>query len=729
MKHSLSQELDRILSLYGIDEGFYVLAIHSFIESYTHSFDEEIQYSPTFSDKLKLLSILLGHDTSIGKPEVIWRLCQEHRCTNEVRHCFSRLSGDEAVGATKNFLDFCSFAGISDRTLEKFERNLSVWRDRSFTVEQQRELIQLRVAVRRLQEENSRLQEQPLTTDAETLEALQQKANTALADNRKLKKQLEAVKDKDALQRRKLFEAREQERKLKNQLQGLQGQKQYIAYLQRYSTYSRTRADYERSTMILSEQQRMVCSRIREHGDYLIRGGAGTGKTLVLIHAFIDQITQQRTGLGLLEEEPERFVLLTYTHTLVKFDRYLSSILKPGGQLTIQNIDAFLLERLHLIDPAYRMNYRRVSEAAEAAAFDFIGTKELEAEIETAIFGRALTRETYLHDPKARRGMKGKFTEQQKQLIWELSEQVRTQMVSEKGFSKEFGRLFLYEQLVEQPELRQRMMVRRIFIDELQDLAPVDLMLLKTLSQAGLVMAGDDRQSIYYSGMSFRQQGLDIVGRSHALTGNHRNTRQIHMLSELYRQKTSVQTSSFEESHSFREGPAVELWQRKNSEQLLGILSERIRFFLDVLGYAPENIGILAPDRKALTEIGKGLTRMELPFCDIHEYAFQFEETEGIRISTCHSAKGVEFAVVMLILPSITVSSRLAPDAALQASQNLIYMSMTRALDNLQIFTLQHSDNPLIDELTSVFHEYVAQSSSEDLASCTREGDTVQAER
>ncbi len=67
---------------------------------------------------------------------------------------------------------------------------------------------------------------------------------------------------------------------------------------------------------------------------------------------------------GLLEEEPERFVLLTYTHTLVKFDRYLSSILKPGGQLTIQNIDAFLLERLHLIDPAYRMNYRRVSEAA-----------------------------------------------------------------------------------------------------------------------------------------------------------------------------------------------------------------------------------------------------------------------------------------------------------------------------------------------------------------------------
>ncbi len=201
------------------------------------------------------------------------------------------------------------------------------------------------------------------------------------------------------------------------------------------------------------------------------------------------------------------------------------------------------------------------------------------------------------------------------------------------------------------------------------------------------------------------------------------------MLSELYRQKTSVQTSSFEESHSFREGPAVELWQRKNSEQLLGILSERIRFFLDVLGYAPENIGILAPDRKALTEIGKGLTRMELPFCDIHEYAFQFEETEGIRISTCHSAKGVEFAVVMLILPSITVSSRLAPDAALQASQNLIYMSMTRALDNLQIFTLQHSDNPLIDELTSVFHEYVAQSSSEDLASCTREGDTVQAER
>lgn len=718
MRESISDELDRIHSLYGIDQGFYVLAIHSFIESFTDRYHQEIQLRDTFAEKLDLLSLLLGYDIRVRKPQVIWRLCREHRCTNEVRHGFIRLSSDEAIGATKNFLDFCRLTGIDDRSLEQFQQDLNSWRDAAFSLEQHRELITLRHSVRSLSRENSELRERSSSYDEQQTEDAQRRLNELVSANRALKERLDTARSKDDRHRQQLYEAREKERKLQKRMLVLQGQKQYLSYLQRYTSYSRTRADHQRSLMTLSAQQRRICSRIREPGDHLIRGGAGTGKTLVLLHACIEQLEGMRAEVSKPEDTAKQPVLLTYTHSLVKFDQYLSTLfhqeLKPG----IRNIDAFLMDRLKTIDPECSMDYAIVSELLKDSDLQFITAKELEAEISMAIFGRALSEESYLQDPKSRRGMKNRLSPGQKQQIWELSVQLREQMISRRAFSKEFGRLFLYELLIEDTKLRERLQVERIFIDELQDLSPVDLMLLASLSGSGLVMAGDERQSIYYSGMSFRRRGLNISGRSHTLTGNHRNTRQIHMLSELYRSKTSTEGISPEENTSFREGPAVELWQQQDPKRLLSLLEGRIRLFIETLGYAPENIGVLTPDRKTLRSLAKSLEASNREYCDIHAPEFHFDQTPGIRISTCHSAKGIEFPVVMLVLPSLPVSSRLSEDCALQAARNLLYMSLTRALDDLQIFTLEATESTPIAELLEVFREYERLSEDEDLQTC-----------
>jgi superfamily I DNA/RNA helicase len=57
-----------------------------------------------------------------------------------------------------------------------------------------------------------------------------------------------------------------------------------------------------------------------------------------------------------------------------------------------------------------------------------------------------------------------------------------------------------------------------------------------------------------------------------------------------------------------------------------------------------------------------------------------------VRVSTLHSAKGVEFPVVMLYVPALPqpggVSSRIADEQGF----NLLYVAMTRAMDNLQVF-------------------------------------------
>ena len=109
----------RLESLLGTDEGFFLLALHSFVESFVGDVFPSGRYSssfPTllwdFKDFLKLKGRVDSQDI-----QAIIRISREHSTANKVRHGFLQLGREEAVAATHNFLGFCRACGIDIRVL------------------------------------------------------------------------------------------------------------------------------------------------------------------------------------------------------------------------------------------------------------------------------------------------------------------------------------------------------------------------------------------------------------------------------------------------------------------------------------------------------------------------------------------------------------------------------------------------------------------------------------
>ncbi|MGO9413479.1 MAG: hypothetical protein ACLQCB_22350, partial [Spirochaetia bacterium] len=106
---TLDDRLERLAQVAGTDEGFYVLALHSFIEAYICDELPSIRGIERFADRLRAFA---DHLAARGSPPdslaAISRIIQEHAITNRVRHSFTRLDREEALAATHNFLQFCA---------------------------------------------------------------------------------------------------------------------------------------------------------------------------------------------------------------------------------------------------------------------------------------------------------------------------------------------------------------------------------------------------------------------------------------------------------------------------------------------------------------------------------------------------------------------------------------------------------------------------------------------
>ncbi len=685
--------LRRIISLNGSDEGFYVLALHSLIEAYAISEYPQLdsEFTP-FRHKIDAIFHGLGKlDPETGRvPELARRITQQHPATNGVRHRFDELSGEEARSATHNFIKFCRVVGWDHAELmADLEESLKLWKGKQAPLDQFRALRKLRLDYNRVRQENEELQTvgEASRDWRQELERVQRELQEKDAEVQRLKDTASGRKEKADDLRRRLHEAERAREELASQAEKLRGADVYVSYLERFTTYTRSRADYERSVMQLSAEQKQAAERIRDRGDYLISGPAGTGKTLVLLHALDRELTLRDQELGLTEEKP--VALLTFTRTLVRFDEYLTHLLgKHDAAPIISTVDSFVLERLKQIDERFHMEYGFLRQYSEENPPEFFTSRELEAEIEHVIFGRALTRRQYVDEAAPRRGMRRPLSKEQRAAVWEIAEGVKDHMLSQHKLSKNLGRLVLLWELDRDPTFGARTAVSRLFIDEVQDLSPVEVQILERFSEKGMILAGDEAQAIYQAGMSFRQLGVDIVGRSTTLRTNYRNTRQVMHLAETYRAlwRGEDPPGPDELGDAFREGPSPELWRHSDAAEAEAGLVNRINFFVSVLGYDPENIAVLTAFKDDVDRVKAVLAEAGHRTVDVRRNSFDFESSRGLRVSTLHSAKGVEFPVVMLYLPGLPAPGGLSEEMAAEQGFNLVYVAVTRAMDNLQLF-------------------------------------------
>lgn len=712
----------RLRSLQGSDPGFYVLAVHSFIEQAIRSRLCQEESDVNFKTLIQefhdhLLDAYQGR--YIAGLNSLQQIKNQHFITNGVRHRFQAASPEDARAATQHLSRFCELAGIPPSSaLSALLDDLKAWDDRRSRVDLVKELNELgyryHVERRNGREAMERLAAlQRIEAEAEHLKEALRAKERELA---RLEERREAKDAKVDELRRRLYEekaALSSELKAARAKAGeLDDARRYIELLTRLTVLTRTRADYERSVIRLSAEQRQVLGQIRLDKDFLVKGAAGTGKTLVLLKAI-----EKAKGRGLgqagaqdelgLRELQGSVALLTYTATLVKYDRYLSSIMIKGwldeGD-RIVTVDSFMLERLKALEPdaGIDMDGSLLLELAALYAPSWMEPKALAAEAEGFLWANGATAAEYLDGMMERRGMRSALQKPERLAAWTAAECMSLEMESRARYSRNYAALKLSRAL---DSGEAAPCVDYVFLDEAQDLSASVLRAVRLCARRCLVLAGDADQSIYQPGFSFSRAGLDIVGRTRVLRTNFRNTVSLHELAERYRRGGA---GGDEESQplAFRDGPAPELFQGPDRQALADALAARIRLFTGPLGYEPDNLCVLAPRKDDLAFLRERLAADGITLADIRALDFDFSASGSVRATTLHSAKGLDFPVVFLFLSRPPYFGEAYDEAATERlARNLIYVALTRAMDHLDVFTLDSPQSPAVRELVAAFRE------------------------
>lgn len=729
MTANLETKLDRLTRLVGTDEGFYILALHAFVE-YFLRYEKRFGEGPTFPELTWMFREELLHEHGEGFVDGLYclgRLGRQHGLANRVRHAFERMDPEEAAAATHLFATFCRLAGIDGfQQVRLLEKSLAIWSTRSSVLESAAVIRGMQEEIRRLQDRTRGMLEQRREYEAlkEKLQQAQRRLAESDRDIRQARENEQHRKERlDALRRERNGLIQERDGLL-SRMEGYQELERYLRYLGRLSIYTRTRMDYEQSISQLTPEQEQIVSSIHPARSILIRGGAGTGKSLVLIECLRRYLLQKRLPLG---EEPA-VVLVTFTRALARYSRYIAEIkamrVPPES---ISTVDGLFFRKLQRICPEARYDFDLLEAwVTPDKTPSFFSPEELGSELENFLFAEGITEKEYLGEVVPRTGLRRRLSAQQRQGVWRIRQRMAAEMEERKTYTKNYGRLKVLEYLQSHPEDRGIRDIGMLFLDEVQDLNPVALRALRELTRGAMIMAGDAEQSIYSCRSPFRRSGISLRGATRILKTNFRNTIQVYDLADRFRRRSLAAAAKAAAPEApadpaeaaaeapaeaqedaarpfpFREGPPPELYTARSVEELQRLLLEKIRVFLEELGYDAENLCILVPRKCEIEPLRRVLETAGLELEAIREEQFSFRSTGKVRVSTLHSSKGLDFAVVLLYLPYLPWRQAYDDAQTERLLRNLLYVGITRAMDNVNAFLLEGED-PILRDLAASF--------------------------
>ena len=491
------------------------------------------------------------------------------------------------------------------------------------------------------------------------------------------------------------------------QLQRFDDLEKYLRYLGRLSLYTRTRMDYEQTISQLTPEQEQAVSDVKLKKDYLIKGGAGTGKSLVLIECLRRAIIQDEFDFG----KNEKVVLVTFTRTLAKYNSYIAGIKGMDLPLDIiSTVDTLFFEKLRKLYPDFSYDFGLLEKYfTEDNVPDFLTPEELISEIENFLFANGITEEEYLDKLISRSGMRHRLSKQQRRVVWGMRDYLIDYMEAHNVYTKNYGRYKLWSYLKNNPTDKSIRDISYLFLDEVQDLTPVALKILRELTRSSIIMAGDTDQSLYNFQSPFARAKIKLRGRTRILKTNFRNTRQIHTLAENFRKSRQRDDwDNYAEAFTFREGPVPELYITKSTDKLQKLLVEKIGIFVEDLGYDPENICILVPRNNDIGDMTEYMQTNSYDAVNINSDDFTFKDTGKIRVSTLHSSKGLDLPVVLLYLPYLHRRKQYDDEQTEKLLRNLVYVAITRAMDNLNVFTSDTND-PVVKDVIKSFQQKMHQ--------------------
>ncbi|MDY5152621.1 UvrD/REP helicase N-terminal domain-containing protein [Actinobaculum suis] len=455
-----------------------------------------------------------------------------------------------------------------------------------------------------------------------------------------------------------------------------------------------------------------------------VSGGAGTGKTVVVLH---------RTD-RLLRESPvenPRILLTTFTRALANSLQDQMSRLTPGYPratapgapgLTIMGVDAVAR---YVVDNAsraeieaasagvfgvtFRDKPRVLSAKAEeqlwhqAVAFtpqlenpELQSTDFLRSELEDIVFGHEIS--TWPEYARVKRTGRGRaLNRRQRKGVWETCA-AYLRLCSESGRLPWSGMAILAARLV-----RGKPLFDHTLIDEAQDFSAPHWRFLRAATREGrndIFLAEDSHQRIYGRQLTLSHYGIHTRGSSRRLTLNYRTTREnlsyaIRLLEGGDWRDSAGESENLAGYRSARSGPEPQIIACTGLPEEISLAAAYINRWLGHTSAATNDagsaaagatganpsvqIGVLVRTNRLVTTVRTGIANHGV-------------DTRDVSFMTMHNAKGLEFTHVIMM----GVDERHVPflreglgdverDEAENRERALLYVAASRARDQLVI--------------------------------------------
>ena len=465
--------------------------------------------------------------------------------------------------------------------------------------------------------------------------------------------------------------------------------------------------------IFLHPEQRKIAYR-DYNGPALVRGGAGTGKTVVAMHRakhLADQIERNPDRAG------QRVLLTTFTTSLahdieanlrtlcpahldarpprievINLDRWVSQFLK---RKSFAREVAFFGEARDRLDQIWREVFDD-HELPEGLSEAFV-----RAEWSQIIQAKGLVdQKAYLKASRAGRGTP--LDRKKRAALWDIFADYRARLISERLAEPDDAYREATEILsAEAPNLPYS----AVIVDEAQDMGEQAFRLIRAIvpenlsgDKNSLFIVGDAHQRIYGRRAAMSACGINVRGRSKRLRLNYRTTQEIRAWAVSILEGVNVDdldegTDSLRGYISLMRGVAPELVGcRSEAEELDGLVAWVRSLPTDQIRLA--EIGVLCA-RRVDTDRVQGALRAAGIETVILQSGADDRSIPGVRITTMHRAKGLEFFAVAIPFmadaafpPSVALKS--AVDAADRADivdqyRSLLHVAATRAKKALRV--------------------------------------------
>lgn len=691
LKQPSSEDIQRLIKQQDGDSGFYLLSLFSFIEAYIRkNFDDYAYKENQNEDRTyfpKLLRILEEFDSPFDRYSKYHYLNSDlislySKYANKVRHNFGVIEDITLASAVRKFLKFARYHNFLTPELENLINGSEF--------------------------NGIKNHEGPSGTNISDMQKENKKISEMYKDREEeFNKQLELI-NKIQEENKTLREELDSQNKEISQIQ--KDAEEYLLNSKLILNYTQDYRDYQTRLLTLSDDQEKIIARISKNisapleKDFLIKGGPGTGKTLVLIK-ILEKIINSECRL------------LTYTSSLSKYNRYVSELYLDKNNTNadlirkmrenILTFDEFFKIKLEVLlgkevffinlDSAEDINSADYQELISLVEKNRTSTKfSAKSILEQAmdeIWPNLLTKEEYINATYATNVILTAEQIEDRNNIWNSIMNVVDSMDNSSKVLADYA----YWKINTDPRFDNISEIHKVdylLIDEIQDLSTARIELLSKLTKKNCVMAGDLNQSIFIKrGLSWKKLGYKVQGHTITLKTNYRSTMPIQKLANEYRNCCKIHDTNVI-SQSFIPGPEPELIISDSNNKAYNEILNKVSWCKDVMKFSYKDICIVTTNTGELSKVQTLLKEKNIESNVMESKDFVFKkDDDSIRLSTIKYVKGIDSPILILLLTDNLTNKKANGNMDSNAQMNCVYACITRAMDLLYVITTKEVAN------------------------------------